>query len=95
MCGLLPAPYLTSGTALETTKETADRYRPLLGAHCEKFARGRCISVDRRNTQGLKGIRAEKPLRERGVTILFAEAELGLFDRISNDICWLAPGAKP
>ena len=94
MCGLLPAPYLTSGTALGTTKEAADRYRPLLRTHCEKFARGRCISVDLRNTQELDGIRAEKPIRERGIIILFAEAELGLFDRISNDICWLAPGAR-
>ena len=88
MRGLLLTPYFASGAALGTTKETSDRYRPLLRTHCEKFARGRCISADLRNTQELKGIRAEKPLRERGVIILFAEAGWGLFDRIpavSND----------
>ncbi len=84
MRGLLPTPYLASGAALGTTKETSDRYRPLLRTHCEKFVRGRCISADLRNTQELKGIRAEKPLRERGVIILFAEAGWGLFDRIAN-----------
>ena len=82
MRGLLPTPYLASGAALGTTKETSDRYRPLLRTHCEKFVRGRCISADLRNTQELKGIRAEKPLRERGVIILFAEAGRGLFDRM-------------
>ena len=81
MRGLLLTPYFASGAALGTTKETSDRYRPLLRTHCEKFARGRCISADLRNTQELKGIRAEKPLRERGVIILFAEAGRGLFDR--------------
>ena len=90
MRGLLPTPYLASGAALGTTKETGDRYRPLLRTHCEKFARGRCISADLRNTQELKGIRAEKPLRERGVIILFAEAGWGLFDRIGNTIRALA-----
>ena len=96
MCGLLPTPYFTSGTALGTTKEIADRSRPLLRTHCEKFACGRCISVDLSHTQELKGIRAEKPLRERGVIILFTEAGLGLFDRIlpigryslMRDPCW-------
>ena len=78
----LPTPYFASGEALGTTKETADRYRPLLRTHCDKFARGRCISADLRNTQELNGIRAEKPLWERGVNILFAEAGWGLFDRI-------------
>jgi hypothetical protein len=68
---------------------------PLLRTHSEKFARGRCISADLRNHQELKGIRAEKPLRERGVFVLSAEAGWGNFDRISNDICWFAPGAKP
>ena len=82
MRGLLPTPYFASGEALGTTKETSDRYRPLLRTHCEKFVRGRCISADLRNTQELKGIRAEKPLRERGVIILFAEAGWGLFDRM-------------
>ncbi len=82
MCGLLRTPYFASGAALGTTKETSDRYRPLPRTDCEKFARGRCISADLRNTQELKGIRAEKPLRERGVIILFAEAGWGLFDRI-------------
>ena len=82
MRGLLLTPYFASGAALGTTKETSDRYRPLLRTHCEKFARGRCISADLRNTQELKGIRAEKPLRERGVIILFAEAGWGLFDRM-------------
>ena len=74
MRGLLPTPYVTSGTALGTIKETADRYHPLLRTHCEKFARGRCISADLRNTQELNGIRAEKPLRERGVITFSAEA---------------------
>ena len=82
MRGLLLTPYFASGAALGTTKETSDRYRPLLRTHCEKFVRGRCISADLRNTQELKGIRAEKPLRERGVIILFAEAGWGLFDRM-------------
>ena len=82
MRGLLPTPYFASGEALGTTKETGDRCRPLLRTHCELFARGRCISADLRNTQELKGIRAEKPLRERGVIILFAEAGWGLFDRM-------------
>ena len=84
MRGLLPTPYDTSGTALGTTKETADRYHPLLRTHCEKFARGRSFSADLRNTQELKGIRAEKPLQERGVIILFAEAGWGLFDRMAQ-----------
>ena len=79
---LLLTPYFASGAALGTTKETSDRYRPLLRTHCEKLARGRCISADLRNTQELKGIRAEKPLQERGVIILFAEAGWGLFDRM-------------
>ena len=78
----LPTPYFASGEALETTKEAADRYRPLLRTHCEKCARGRCVSADRRNTQELKGIRAEMLIRERGVIILFAEAGWGLFDRM-------------
>ena len=82
MRGLLPTPYFASGEALGTTKETGDRCRPLLRTHCELFALGRCISADLRNTQELKGIRAEKPLRERGVIILFAEAGWGLFDRM-------------
>ena len=81
MRGLLLTPYFASGAPLGTTKETSDRYRPLLRAHCEKFARGRCISADLRNTQELKGIRAEKPLRERGVIILFAEAGWGLIEQ--------------
>lgn len=34
------------------------------------------------NSQELKGIREEKPLRERGVIILFSEAGWGLFDRM-------------
>ena len=87
MRGLLPTPYLASGAALGTTKETGDRYRPLLRTHCEKFARGRCISADLRNPQELKGIRTEKPLRERGIIILFAEAGRGLFDRITSTSC--------
>ena len=82
MRGLLLTPYFASGAALGTTEETSDRYRPLLRTHCEKFARGRCISAGLRNHQELKGIRAEKPLRERGVIILFAEAGWGLFDRM-------------
>ena len=82
MRGLLLTPYFASGAALGTTKETSDRYRPLLRTHCEKFARGRYISADQRNTQELTGIRAEKPLRERGVIIWFAEAGRGLLDRI-------------
>lgn len=90
---LLLTPYFASGAALGTTKETSDRYRPLLRTHCEKFARGRCISPDLRNTQELKGICAEKPLLERGVIILFAEAGWGLLDRI---LCvsahWFVPG---
>lgn len=36
------------------------------------------------NSQELKGIREEKPLRERGVIILFSEAGWGLFDRIPH-----------
>ena len=71
---LIPAPYFAAGSARGTTKEAGERYRPLMRTHCEKFARGRCISADLRNLQELKGIRAEKPFRERGVIILFAEA---------------------
>ena len=82
MRGLLSASYFAAGAVREATKETGDRYRPLLRTHCEKFVRGRCISADLRNHQELKGIRAEKPLRERGVIILFAEAGWGLFDRM-------------
>ena len=67
MRGLLPAPYFAAGEARETTKETDDRYRPLLRIHYEKFARGRCVSVDLRNHQELKGIRANKPLWDRSV----------------------------
>ena len=74
MCGHLPMPYFASGTALGTIKETADRYHPLLRTHCEKFARGQCISAYLLNTQELNGIRAEKPLRERGVITFSAEA---------------------
>ena len=90
MRGLLLTPYFASGAALGTTKETSDRYRPLLRTHYEKFARGRCISADPRNTEELKGIRAEKPLRERGVIILFAEAGWGLFDRMADSTAGLA-----
>ncbi len=75
-------PYFASGEALGTTKETGERCSPLLRTDCEKFARGRCISADLRNTQELKGIRAEKPRWERGLIISFAEAGWGLFDRI-------------
>ncbi len=82
MHGLLPTPYFASGEALGTTKETGERCSPLLRTDCEKFARGRCISADLRNTQELKGIRAEKPRWERGLIISFAEAVWGLFDRI-------------
>ena len=82
MRGLLSTPYFASGDALGAIKETGDIYRPLLRTHCEKFARGRCISADLRNHQELKRIRAEKPLRERGVSILSAEAGWGLFDRM-------------
>ena len=82
MRGLRPSPYYASGAARGTTKETPEGYRPLLRTHCEKFARGRWISADLRNTQELKGISAEKPLRERGVIILFDEAGWRLFDRI-------------
>ena len=82
MRGLLIPPYFASGAALETTGETGDRYRPLLRTHGEKFARGRCSSVGMSNSQELKGIREEKPLRERGVIILFSEAGWGLFDRM-------------
>ena len=78
----LPTPYFASGEALGTTKETADRYRPLLRTHCEKCVRGRCVSADRRNTQELKGIRAEMLIRERGVIILFTDAGWGLFDTV-------------
>ena len=85
MRGLLPTPYVASGTALGTTKETAERYRPVLRTHCEKFVCGRCISADLRNHQELKGIRAEKPLRERDVINFFAEAGRGLFDRIVHN----------
>ncbi len=74
MRGLLPTPYFASGEALGTTKETGDRHRPLLCTHCKKFARGWRISADLRNTQELNGIRAEKPLRERGEIILLAKA---------------------
>jgi len=81
--GLLPTPYFASGEALGTTKETGDTCRPFLRTDCEKFERGRCFSADLRNTQELKGIRAEKPLRERGVIILFTEAGWGLLDRIA------------
>ena len=67
MLGLLPVPYFAAGVARGTTKKTGDRYHPLLRTLCEKFARGRCVSADLRNPQDLKGIRAEKPLRERYV----------------------------
>ena len=70
MRGLRPSPYFASGEALGTTKETGDRYRPLLRTHCEKFARGRCISAGLRSTQELKGIRAETPLRKQGVIVI-------------------------
>jgi len=83
--GLLPMPYFASGEALGTTKETGERCSPLLRTDCEKFARGRCISADLRNTQELKGIRAEKPRMERGLIISFAEAGWGLFDRIGSN----------
>jgi len=82
--GLLPTPYFASGEALGTTKEAGERCSPLLRTDCEKFARGRCISADLRNTQELKGIRAEKPRWERGLIISFAEAVWGLFDRIPS-----------
>ena len=81
MRGLLPTPYFASGEALGTTKETGDRCRPLLRTHCEKFARGRCISADLRNTQELKGIRAEKPLRKRSVITSHSVGVWRLFDR--------------
>ena len=81
MRGLLPAPYFAAGAARETTKETGDRYRPLLRTHCEQFARGRYISADLRNHQELKGIRAEKPLRERSVITSHAVGVWRLFDR--------------
>jgi len=80
---LLSPPCFTSGEVLGTTKETGDRHRPLLCTHCKKFARGWRISADLRNTQELNGIRAEKPLRERGEIILLAKAGGGgLFDRM-------------
>jgi len=81
--GLLPASHLAAGSARGTTKETGDRYRPLLRIHCEKFARGRCVSADLRNHQELKGIRAEKPLRERSVITSHAVGVWRLFDRNS------------
>ena len=83
MRGLRPSPYFASGEALGTTKETGDRHRPVLRTHCEKFALCRCISAGLRNTQELKGIRAEKPLWERGEIILFAEAGWELFNRMT------------
>ena len=81
MRGLLPTPYFASGEALGTTKETGDRYRPLLRTHCEKFAIGRCVSADLRNHQELKGIRAEKPLRRRSVITSHAVGVWSLVDR--------------
>ncbi len=81
MRGLLPAPYFAAGAARGTTKKTGDRYRPLLRTHCEKSARGRCVSADLRNHQELKGIRAEKPLRERSVITSHAVGVWRLFDR--------------
>jgi hypothetical protein len=79
--GLLLTHYFASGEALGTTKETGDRYRPLLRTHCEKFAIGRCVSADLRNHQELKGIRAEKPLRRRSVITSHTVGVWSLFDR--------------
>ena len=81
MRGLLIAPYFAAGAVLGTTKETSDRYRPLLRTHCEKIERGRCVSADLRNHQELKGIRAEKPLRERSVITPHAVGVWRLVDR--------------
>jgi len=77
--GLLPTPYFASGTVPETTKETGDRYRLLLRTHCEKFAHGRCISADLRNTQKLKGLRPSPSGAGRNYS--FSEAGQDLFDR--------------
>jgi len=85
--GLLPTPYFASGEALGTTKETGDRYRPLLRTHCEKFASGRCISADLRNPQELKGIRTEKPLRRRSVNTSHSVGVWSLFDRYEHRRC--------
>ena len=71
---LLPTPYFASGEAVGTTKETADRYSPLMHTHSKKFALGRCISADLGNTEELNGIRAKMPLLERGTILLFVEA---------------------
>jgi hypothetical protein len=78
---LLSAPYFAAGAVRGTTRETSDRYRPLLRTHCEKLERGRCVSADLRNRQELKGIRAENPLRECSVITSCSGGVWRLFDR--------------
>lgn len=84
--GLLLAPYFAAGAVRGTTKETGDRYRPLLRTHCEKFAHSRCISADLRNPQELKRIRAKRPLHEGSVITSHAIGVWRLFDRLASTV---------
>jgi hypothetical protein len=61
--------------------ETRDRFHPPLRTDYAKFACGRYNSADLRNTQELKGIRAEKPLRRCVVITSTAVGQRSLFDR--------------
>ena len=79
LCGL---PTFGQSEALRVHRSKSDTCRISLHTFCLDSWRGRARCDDLRNARELKGIRAEKPLRERGVIILFAEAGWGLFDRI-------------